>query len=101
MIQVIDDFHTISSRSLEELADFFETSWPEADIDLYDDALTVNLPQNRQYVINKHGVTRQIWVASPFTGAHHFHFKDGEWRCTRTDIRLEDLFLNECNNHAT
>ncbi len=96
----MEDFHLISNQILEELMDFFESSWPDADVDLLDGTLTVTLPKGRQYVINKHGVTRQIWVSSPFTGAHHFHMKNGHWRCTRTDMRLEDLLLNERTIHA-
>lgn len=97
----MDDFHKASSDILEELSEFFESSWPQADVDLLEDTLTVNLSEGRQYLLNKHGVTRQIWLASPFTGAHHFHLKNGQWRCTRTDVRLEDLLLNERNTHAS
>ncbi len=96
----MNDFHLLANQTLEDLADFFESSWPEADVDLLDGTLTVTLPRGRQYVINKHGVTRQVWVSSPFTGAHHFQMKNNEWKCTRTDVRLQDLLLNERNIHA-
>src|SRR3990167_8979968 len=97
----MDDFHKVSSQMLEEMTDFFESTWPQADVDYLDETLTVTLPKGYQYVINKHGVTRQIWVSSPFTGAHHFHFKEGLWICTRTQVRLEDLLFQERNTHAT
>jgi frataxin len=97
----MDDFYTVSTLILEEVAEFFESSWPQADADLLDGTLTVTLPHSQQYVIHKHGVTRQIWVASPFTGAHHFHLKDGQWCCTRTGTRLQDLLIAERNNYAT
>ena len=97
----MDDFCTISTFILEEVAEFFESSWNLADVDLLDGALTITLPHHQQYVIHKHGVTRQIWVASPFTGAHHFHLKEGQWRCTRTGIRLQDLLSAERDAHAT
>jgi frataxin len=97
----MDDFYTVSTIILEEVAEFFESSWPLADVDLLDGTLTVTLPHNRQYVIHKHGVTRQIWVASPFTGAHHFHLKEGQWRCTRTSKGLQDLLLAERDAYAT
>jgi iron donor protein CyaY len=85
---------------LEKISDFFESSWPHADVDLLEDTLTVTLPDKHQYVLNKHGVTQQIWVASPFTGAHHFYMKEEKWRCTRTNICLEDFLLNERNAYA-
>ena len=96
----MDDFHTTSTAMLEEIADFFESSWPLADVDLLAGTLTVTLSNNQQYVIHKHGITRQIWMASPFTGAHHFLFQDGQWLCTRTGLRLLDLLLAERDAHA-
>lgn len=97
----MEDFYTLSAHILEELADFFESSWNFADVDLLDGVLTVTLPHGQQYVIHKHNVTHQIWVASPFTGAHHFHFKDNQWYCTRTGARLQDLLSTERDIHAT
>lgn len=97
----MDDFYTVSTLVLEETAEFFESSWPQADVDLLDGTLTVTVPQDQQYVIHKHGVTHQIWVASPFSGAHHFHFKEGQWRCTRTGTGLQDLLSTERDAHAT
>lgn len=96
----MDDFFNASTLILEEVAEFFESSWPQADVDLLEETLTITLPSNLQYVIHKHGVTRQIWLASPFTGAHHFHFKEENWRCTRTNITLQDFLLSERNKHA-
>lgn len=101
----MNEFHPVADQMLTQLADFFDSSWPEADVDLLGDALTVILPTRKQYVINKHGVTQQIWVSSPFSGAHHFRYSQGIWTCTRTGIRLEDLLEkerktkeNNCNN---
>ncbi len=96
----MDNFYKASTFILEKLSDFFERSWPQADVDLLEETLTVTLPEGHQYLINKHGVTRQIWVSSPFTGAHHFQFKNGQWRCTRTDIPIEDLLIEERKIHA-
>ena len=96
----MDDFYNASTLILEELAEFFESSWNLADVDLLGDTLTVTLPHNQQYVIHKHGITRQIWVASPFTGAHHFQLKEGQWYCTRRGLRLQDLLITERDAHA-
>lgn len=97
----MDDFYTTSTQALEEINDFFESSWPHADVELLDDSLTIVLPAGRQYVINKHGVTRQIWIASPFTGAHHFQRVEKKWRCTRTNTFLEDFLADERNTYAS
>jgi len=89
------DFHRNADLMLNKAADFFESSWPNVDIDLLEDTLIITLPEDQQYVINKHGVTRQIWLSSPFTGAHHFYLSEEGWKCTRTGILLEDLLMNE------
>lgn len=96
----MDTFHTTASATLNHLADFFDTSWGDADVDLGEDALLITLPTHKQYIINKHGVTQQLWVSSPFTGAHHFAYQEGAWMCTRTGIRLEDLLKNERETYA-
>lgn len=95
------DFHHAASLILEEMADFFENTWPEADVDLLDDALAVHLPDGKQYLLNKHGVTQQIWLSSPYTGAHHFALEEGYWYCTRTKTQLEDLIRKEHQTYAS
>lgn len=97
----MNDFHAVSTHTLEELANFFEISWPEAEVDLLDESLTVSLHNDLHYLINKHEVTQQIWLASPFTGAHHFYLKNGQWWCTRTNICLEALLCQERDTYAT
>ncbi len=96
----MDTFQTTSSATLNQLADFFDIVWPDADVDLTENALIITLPTNKQYIINKHSVTQQIWVSSPFTGAHHFTHQKDTWVCTRTGIFLEDLLKNECATYA-
>ena len=95
------DFHTASDLLLNQVADFFDSSWPGADVDILEDAVLVTLSKGTQYVINRHGVTQQIWLSSPFSGAHHFVYQEGRWRCTRTHVVLEDLLLDERNSHVT
>jgi frataxin len=97
----MDDFHQSAALILEEMADYFESSWPEADVDLLEDSLAVHLHDGKQYLLNKHGVTQQIWLSSPYSGAHHFALKNGHWHCTRTDKRLEDLLHQERKSYVS
>jgi frataxin len=66
-------------------------------LDVDGDALnfTVTLPNKKQYVINFHALTEQIWVSSPLSGAHHFAFKDHMWNSTRDDTLLPLLIATE------
>jgi len=95
------NFHHLSSLALDQLFDFFETDWPAADAELGEDVLTVTLPTGKHYFINKHGVTHQIWVASPFTGAHHFAYTSGQWLCTRTQRELYGVIKGERDAHVS
>ena len=47
------------------------------------------------YLLNYHGVTGQIWLASPVTGAHHFRFDKRRWASTRGGDDLYTLLKKE------
>ncbi len=55
-------------------------------------SLSFDWPDGRPYLLNYHGVTHQIWLASPLTGAHHFQLQGSRWVSTRgTAQDTEDL----------
>lgn len=58
-------------------------------------SLSFDLPDGRPYLLNYHGVTHQIWLASPLTGAHHFRLQEGRWVSTRSDDELISLLERE------
>jgi len=70
----------------------------ELEIDYDGKALQIYLQDGKQYLINFHGVTNQLWISSPFSGAHHFDYKDGSWQSTRMDINLNMLLKTEFKN---
>lgn len=47
------------------------------------------------YQINYHGVTDQIWLSSPLTGAHHFEYKNDTWISTRSKQSLNEILFSE------
>lgn len=48
------------------------------------------------FQLNYHGVTNQIWLSSPVSGAHHFILKNNNWLSTRDDsIHLFDVLDQE------
>lgn len=83
-------FAALADPLLESIGDAVEDAFDDADADLHAGILTLTLPGIGQYVINKHAPNREIWVASPKSGAHHFGWVDGQWISTR-DARLELL----------
>ena len=62
-----------------------ETLGDEVDAELRGGILTLEFEDGRQYVINKHAPTKQLWLSSPVSGAAHFGYDEAtrSWRSTR------------------
>lgn len=60
-------------------------------------SLTFNSRDGQPYLLNYHGVTHQLWLASPLTGAHHFRLQDDRWISTRGTDELITLLESELN----
>jgi frataxin len=58
-------------------------------------SLIFHAKDGKPYLLNYHGVTRQIWLASPLTGAHHFRLQEGRWVSTRSSDNLISLLEDE------
>ena len=68
----------------------------DVDAELQGGILTLSLDGGGQYVINKHAPNRQIWMSSPFSGASHYDFADGQWISTRDAAnRLPEILAAE------
>ena len=88
-------FHKISDPILSQLLEFAEELENSYDVEpnLESGVLSIVMPDGREYIINKHTPSRQIWVSSPYTGAGYFEFKEGKWLPKRADAAQgKDLF---------
>ena len=90
-------FHKLADQLLARLNATLEDGLEDADVDLRGGILTVEFDDGRQYVINKHAPTRQVWLSSPVSGATHFEHDParGIWRSTRGEAVLTDLLAAE------
>lgn len=91
-------FHTLADQTLNRLQTAIEAALGEdLAVDLRGGILTLELDDGRQYVINKHAPTRQIWLSSPVSGAGHFAHDaaTGTWRSTRGGAVLTELLAAE------
>ena len=79
---------------LVKLQDYFDEKGFE-DSELNGLELIIKKPGAGIYQLNYHGVTDQMWLSSPISGAHHFDFKDGSWISTRSPDKLHDLLDRE------
>jgi len=76
----------MSEQAFETLADSLLESLEEEidDAELQGGVLTVQAGAGT-WIVNKHAPTRQIWLSSPKSGAHHYAFEaaSGLWQDTR------------------
>lgn len=69
-------------QELLEFAEELEQNF-ELEPELESGVLSIIMPDEREYIINKHTPSRQIWVSSPYSGAAYFEYQGGEWRPKR------------------
>ena len=83
----LDDrtFAALADRTLNRVLAAVEAAEPDADGELRDGILTLEIDEIGTFVINKHGPNREVWLSSPRSGAWHFAWDEGAvtWRSTR------------------
>ncbi len=87
-------FATLADETIDRLMAGIEAGCGDrAEVDLEGGILTVEIEDGGKYVLNKHAPMRQLWLASPASGAWHFTYDEtaGAWRSTRGAETLEDV----------
>jgi frataxin len=90
-------FSALADETIETIADTVdEAVGDKVDADLQGGILTMTLPDGAQYVLNKNGPMRQLWLASPVSGAWHFEREEGGgWVSTREPKRALTQILTQ------
>ena len=94
-------FERLADETLKHLLAAIEAALgSHLDIDLEGGILTIRLDAGGIYVVNKQAPNRQIWLASPASGAWHFDFRDGpgkagRWVATKGGATLSALLAGE------
>ena len=75
-------FHNIADETLENLSEALEDADDEGslEVDFEGGILNIEIASGKKYVINKHAAMKQIWMASPFSGASHFSYVGNRWK---------------------
>jgi frataxin len=76
-------YDAFAEATLQHLADQVEAMVPDIDVERSGPVLTLTLEDDRQFILNKHAVTRQLWLASPISGASHYAWSGTDWTPTR------------------
>ena len=88
------------SQKADELINFVynrinqEQKYSHLEVDILDDILHIFIENGDEFVINKHNILKEIWLASPVSGASHFIYRDdqNQWVSTRNEEFFEKLF---------
>jgi frataxin len=96
-------FNTLADEALTIISGSLEAADDEGLLEIEHDGgiITITLNNGKQYVINKHEPTRQIWLSSPVSGASHFSYDDATqgWE-TDAGTSLEELLQQELYEKA-
>jgi len=87
----IGNFDSIADETLNRLLDVIDDKLGDRfEVDMENGMLTIETDTGGQYIINKHGPNRQIWVSSPVSGASHYQFNEvtRSWVDTRSGESL-------------
>lgn len=99
-------FERLADETLKYLLATIEAALgAHLDIDFEGGVLTIRLDAGGIYVVNKQAPNRQIWLASPASGAWHFDFREapgkaGRWVATKGGTTLAALLAGELSAAA-
>lgn len=92
------DFESRAEAELQRLmARLDDKLGATVDVEFQNGILTLDLEDGGQYVINRHGPNKEIWLSSPRSGAWHFKYDaaGSVWRSTRGAGELAALLNQE------
>lgn len=90
------EFHQRADTMLDQLFSLLEAADARGDLEIEyaDGVITIEMPDRRTYIVNKHTASQQIWMSSPVSGGLHFRYGEGVW--TIPDGRtLKEVLLDE------
>lgn len=72
------DFHVVADETLETISSAIEEADEDGvlEVDVMEGVLTIELDDERQFVLNKHEPTSQLWLSSPISGASYYEYDE-------------------------
>ena len=70
------DFHRLADATIDTICDALEEADASDMLDLesQNGIVTITAHSGKQWVVNKHAPTLQLWLSSPMSGGLHFHY---------------------------
>lgn len=91
-------YAALADATLNRLAEMAESLDDDGqlDVELLSGVLTIELTDGRQFVVNRHAPSKQIWLSSPLSGALYFAYDEAEKAWALKDgTRLDTLLKAE------
>jgi frataxin len=96
------EFNNLAQIELSKLYELLVQSSKYSDLDteLTDGIIYITLPNDKQYVINRHGPSKQIWLSSPVSGAGYYSYDLQQNKFTNKENQaLIDKILIEISSY--
>lgn len=89
------EFELLAKASLDSIAESLEEldASGELELEYQNGIITITLDSGKQFIVNKHAPSKQIWLSSPISGGLHFSHNDG-WKLA-DGRELETMLMAE------
>ncbi len=99
---VVQEFKNKAKDFLNKIFSLVEKNYEDFDVDFEEEVLRIEC-ENLIFILSIHEPTKQMWLSSPISGAHHFELKSSNelelWINTRdSSINLFDLIIKELDS---
>lgn len=92
-----NDFQKLSGQTLDKFADSLDVFDESGVLELeyQGGIITITLSSGKQFIVNKHAPSKQIWLSSPISGGLHFSYDTAEKEWKLTDGRCLGKLLSD------
>ncbi len=89
------DFEQLAQKTLDAIAEKLDAldASGELELEYQNGIITIKLESGKQFIVNKHAPSKQIWLSSPISGGLHFSYNDG-WKLA-DGRELENTIMSE------
>jgi frataxin len=92
-------YQRLAFATVHAVQEAIEAKDDSVDAELHGEILTLTRDDGKQFVLNLHNVTQQLWYSSPLSGAWHFTWNGIRWHSTRSDDTLTAILEKEWGIH--
>lgn len=91
----LKEFQKLADFEIDKIYHLLENCTnDQIDYDYLNEVLEIHIDESKVFIINKHNINKEIWLSSPFSGGHHFRYKEGKWISSK-EIELIMLLKEE------